>query len=80
MVDLATRYCSAVVIKNKCDKTIVQALFVSWITIFGALRQFFSDNRGEFSNETMRCLGDGYDIKLVAQRRKVHGVTLCVSG
>ena len=65
MVDLATRYCSSVVITNKMTGTVVKALFQAWITTFGAPRQFLMDNGGEFNNDAMRCLGDKYGIKLI---------------
>jgi hypothetical protein len=65
LVDIATRFCSAVVINDKCANTIVRALFVNWIKIFGAPRQFMSDNGGEFNNEVMRSLANGFGIKLV---------------
>ena len=65
MVDLASRFCTAVVISNKSAETVVTAIFKAWITIFGAPRNFLSDNGGEFNNEIMRCLGDHFGIKLM---------------
>jgi transposase InsO family protein len=65
IVDIATRYCTATVIKDKYAKTVVQKLFTNWIVLFGAPRQFLSDNGGEFNNETMRSLADSFGIKLV---------------
>ena len=65
MVDLATRYCKAMVVENKTASTIVSALFTSWITSFGAPQQFLSDNGGEFNNEEVRALGDLYGIRIL---------------
>ena len=66
MVDISTRYCSAAVIHDKKPNMIITALFTNWISRFGAPRQVLSDNGGEFSNESMRCLADSFGIKLVA--------------
>ena len=55
LVDVVTRYCTAVVIPNKKASTVVTALFTSWISRFGAPQNFFSDNGKEFDNEDMRC-------------------------
>lgn len=65
LVDVATRYCIATVIRNKAAETIIKALFACWITIFGAPSQFLSDNGGEFNNDIMRSLGDVYGIRLL---------------
>ena len=65
IVDHATRYCVATVIANKNPQTVIKALFVFWITTFGAPRQFLSDNGGEFNNESMRSLGERYGIKIL---------------
>ena len=65
MVDIATRYCCAVVIPNKTADTVVTALFTSWVSRFGAPQNFFSDNGGEFNNEAMQCLGERFGIKLM---------------
>ena len=65
LVDIATRYCTAVVITNKKADTVVTALFTSWISRFGAPQNFFSDNGGEFDNDAMRCLGERFGVKLM---------------
>ena len=65
MVDMSTRYCAAVVVPNKLAITIITAFFTRWISVFGAPRQFLSDNGGEFSNAQMRCLADRFGIKLL---------------
>jgi hypothetical protein len=65
MVDVATRYCSAVVIKDKRADTVIRALFLHWIAMFGAPRQFMSDNGGEFNNDAMRSVADSFGILLI---------------
>ena len=65
MVDIATRYCAAYVIRNKLPSTIIKAIFVTWITIFGAPQKFLSDNGGEFVNNEMRDLSNSFSIKLL---------------
>ena len=53
MIDHATRYDAAVVIKNKKKETIVQAILEYWVRIFGAPQKFLSDNGGEFVNQEL---------------------------
>ena len=65
IVDIATRFCQAHVIHNKLPSTIIKALFVSWITIFGAPQKILSDNGGEFSNSEIRELSDIFCIQLL---------------
>ena len=65
IVDLTTRFCSASVINNKMPTTIVKALFLSWIVIFGPPQKILSDNGGEFVNPEMRALGEAFSIKLM---------------
>ena len=65
MIDVATRYCTAVVITNKQAKTIVSGLFLHWIVIFGAPSKIFSDNGGEFNNQEMRALGEAFNIRVI---------------
>ena len=65
MVDLATRWCSAVVIGNKLPQTIIRGIFRSWITYFGGPKKFLTDNGREFDNEAFRELGEVYNIKIM---------------
>ena len=65
MVDLFTRYCSAVVIHDKKPDTIVRKLFENWICIFGAPKKFLSDNGGEFNNDIFRSLAENYGIRVM---------------
>ena len=65
IVDIATRFCQAHVINNKSPSTIIKALFVTWISFFGATKKILSDNGGDFSNKEMRELSDMFCIKLL---------------
>ena len=65
LVDIATRFCQAVVIRNKYAETITRELFSRWISLFGSPRQFLNDNGGEFNNSVMKTLADNFNIKLV---------------
>ena len=64
LVDVATRFCAARVIRNKEAPTIIKGIFLSWITHFGAPQQIFSDNGGEFNNAELKALGEAYNIKV----------------
>ena len=65
MVDMATRFCSAAVIKNKNPSTVIKKIFTNWITIFGQPKKILSDNGCEFNNSIMRELGDKFGIKIL---------------
>ena len=65
IVDIATRYCSAIVIRDKNPKTIIKGLFLTWISHFGAPRKLLSDNGGEFNNVDMRQLGESFNMKIM---------------
>jgi transposase InsO family protein len=65
LVDLATRFCRAILIHDKKAETIIKCLFTDWISLFGAPKQFLSDNGGEFNNDEMRGVADSFAIKLV---------------
>ena len=66
MVDMATRFCAATVIHNKLSSTVINALFKSWITIFGPPLKFLSDNGLEFNNSELRELGEAFNVKIMA--------------
>ena len=65
IVDLATRYCTATVIRDKCANTIIKALFLKWIVTFGAPRKILTDNGCEFNNSEMRTLGEAFNVKIM---------------
>lgn len=66
MVDLATRYCTAIVINDKCAPTIINGVFRSWIAVFGPPRKVITDNGCEFNNAEMRALGEAFNVKIMA--------------
>ena len=65
LVDLYTRYCTAVLISDKLATTIIKGIFRCWIVMFGAPRKFLSDNGCEFNNKEMRSLGEKFNIKIM---------------
>ena len=65
MIDHATRFCSATVIRNKRLSTIVRGIFMQWVTIFGAPRKILSENGGEFNNAEMRQFGESLNVKMM---------------
>lgn len=66
MVDVATRFCAAKLIRNKLPATIINGLFTSWICVFGAPKKILSDNGGEFNNTELRDLGEAFNIRVMA--------------
>ena len=65
MVDVATRFCSAAVIKDKRPSTILRMIFIHWVSKFGAPKQILSDNGMEFNNEEMRQFGESFNTKIM---------------
>ena len=53
LIDLATRYCVAPIIKDKIAETAIRSIFMCWITIYGVPSQILSDNRRDFNNDKM---------------------------
>ena len=51
LIDLATWYSAAAVIRSKGKDIRAKKLCQIWIAIFGSPHKFLSDNGGEFSNE-----------------------------
>jgi len=47
MIDLATRYSMAAIVKDKNPETIIQAIFQHWISYFGCPKKFLT----EFNND-----------------------------
>ena len=62
MVDHATCFSSAAVIKSKHKEEIVKAIFQHWIVLFDPPNQILSDNGGEFNNELLREMSDQLNI------------------
>ena len=66
MVDLATRFCTAIVIDDKRASTILNGVFRGWIAVFGPPGKILSDNGCEFNNSEMRALGEAFNVKIMA--------------
>ena len=66
LIDHATRYAQASVVKNKTSTEIVKKIFDSWIRIFGCPEQFLTDNGGEFNNGEFLELCDKCNIKILS--------------
>ena len=64
MIDHATRYAAAAVVKSKEKGEIVDKIFRHWIALFEPPRKILCDNGGEFNNELMRNLGEMLNIEL----------------
>lgn len=65
MVDVATRYCIATVIRDKRAGTILRSMILHWIVIFGAPGKILTDNGGEFNNSEMRDFGENFNVKVL---------------
>jgi len=65
IVDIATRYCTSIVIDNKKPSTIIRGIFLSWVVIFGTPKKILSDNGCEFNNSEMRDFGERFNIKMM---------------
>ena len=65
MVDLFSRFCSAVVIPNKMSSTVIKAMFRGWISTFGAPSKILSDNGREFNAEEFQTFAESFNIKLL---------------
>ena len=63
MIDMATRYSAAGIVKHKDKTTVVKAIFEKWISLFGTPNKFMADNGGEFSNEEYVDLCENVNIE-----------------
>ena len=64
MVDHATRYSAACLIRNKRKETIVKGLMEYWCRIFGFPTFLLSDNGGEFVNSDIVNFAETFNITL----------------
>ena len=62
LIDLATRYSAAPVIRSKDKDVVDKKLCQIWITIFGSPHMFLSDNEGEFPTEVYHDLCENFNI------------------
>ena len=65
IVDIATRFCVAKVIRDKRASTIVKGVMTSWVAMFGPPKRTLSDNGGEFNNDEFRAMGDSLGIRVM---------------
>ena len=68
LIDVCTRHCSASFIPNKKKETKINAIFKTWMAIYGNPRKFLIDNGGEWANKEFleMCDSLGTDIKTTA--------------
>ena len=64
LIDHATCYSAATIVKSKQKEEIVKAFFKIWITLFGSPNEILSDNGGEFNNDLLRDLSDHLNVFL----------------
>ena len=62
MIDHATRYSVAAILKNKESKEIISVVFRYWISYFGAPKSFLTDNGREFNNQEFRDMSQNMNI------------------
>ena len=62
LIDIATRYCTAVVINNKNPLTIITSIMTSWIAIFGPPAALYSDNGREYNNNEFHRFAEAFNI------------------
>ena len=90
VIDHATRYSAASVIRSKKAEVIVSQFFKIWIAVFGCPLKVLSDNGGEFANQMFLDMCDNLNITflttaaeapwsngLVEKHNEVLGATVC---
>ena len=65
MIDVATRYCIAVLIGNKRPSTIISGIILHWISLFGAPKSILSDNGGEYNNSDFLEFSENFNINVM---------------
>lgn len=65
MVDMATRYCNACVIKGKAAHIIIDAFMRYWVALFGSPKKILTDNGGEFNNNDFRSMCENFNIEVM---------------
>ena len=58
LIDHATRFSSAAIIRSKHKDTIISKVFQIWIFIFGPPKQILTDNSGEFTSDDFCEMGE----------------------
>ena len=62
VIDHATRFSDAAVIRSKRKEVIINQLFRIWISMFGTPGKFLSDNGGEFANQEFFYFAESFCI------------------
>ena len=65
MIDLATRYSQALVVRNKRKETIIEAVIKGWISTFGVPGRILFDNGGEFNNREMQDMAENLNTEVL---------------
>ncbi len=66
LIDVATRFSLAAVIKKKTPETIIDEILKLWIgSGFGPPRKFLADNGGEFANSEYRDMAENLNIEVM---------------
>ena len=65
LIDHATRFSAACVIKSKKKEIIIDNLFKHWIGIFGTPHRILSDNGGEFANSEFIDMCENLNINFI---------------
>ena len=72
LIDHATRYSAAVVLRSKEKDEVISKIFQIWISYFGSPTQILSDNGGEFNNNDFRIMEKNLTQRSTAQMLKAH--------
>ena len=67
---------SITVINNKLASSVITAIFLYWIVLFGAPKKILSDNGGEFNNEVMCALEkkNSFSQKVKKKLHAIHSI------
>ena len=65
LVDHATRFSAACVIRSKKAAVIITAIFTIWIAVFGCPQTILSDNGGEFANQDFMDMCHNLSINFI---------------
>ena len=64
LINHATRFSSAIVIRSKKEEFIFEKVFQIWISIFGCGSKFSVDNKGKLDNEEFRNFCENLNINV----------------
>ena len=74
IIDHATRFSVAAVVKSKKKEEIAEAFIKTWVAIFGPPKAILSDNSWEFNNEVLRELCEQFNKVQNQQQLRHHGL------